>query len=94
MSDLPEETTVVTEVPPPMPVVNSNQRLAGSPLGEILLSTNKCTLEQIQEALLLQQEEKPDSRIGELLVGLKHLTEMDVAQALALQFEMPLLELS
>jgi len=92
VSDLPEETTVVTQAAPFIPPPNTNTKLVGQALGEILIATNECTSEQIQEALLLQQEDKPDTRIGELLVGLKHLNPSALAHALAIQFDMPFLE--
>jgi general secretion pathway protein E len=92
VSELPEEPTVVTQAAPIIPRPNSNPKLVGHLLGEILITTGECTAENLQEALLLQQEEKQDSRIGEILIGLKHLKKDALAHALAIQFDMPFLE--
>ncbi len=63
--------------------------LCGRPLGEILRATAGLTEEKLQEALSLQEEK--GGRLGELLVGLKVVSEEDVAKALGLQLDLPYL---
>ncbi len=65
--------------PPPSP--------CSRPLGEILVETAGLSREKLDEALA-QQAEK-GGRLGELLVGLKVVTEEQVLSALALQLDLP-----
>ncbi|WNG15570.1 type II secretion system ATPase GspE [Cystobacter fuscus] len=63
--------------------------LCGRPLGEILRRTSGLTEDKLQEALQLQADK--GGRLGELLVGLKAVSEEDVAKALGLQLDLPYL---
>src|SRR5216684_3887508 len=70
------------------PLVAEEMRLlCGRPLGEILKVSAGLTQERLEEALALQTEK--GGRIGEVLVGLKYVTEEDVAKALGIQFDIP-----
>ncbi|MBI3074166.1 MAG: type II secretion system ATPase GspE [Deltaproteobacteria bacterium] len=62
----------------------------GRPLGEILVAHGRTTVARIDEALALQRER--GGRLGELLVGMKAVTEADVVHALGLQFDLPVVE--
>ena len=63
--------------------------LCGRPLGEILRHTSGLTEDKLQEALQLQAEK--GGRLGEILVGMKAISEEDVAKALGLQLDLPYL---
>src|SRR5690349_22652020 len=63
--------------------------LCGRPLGEILRRTSGLTEDKLQEALQAQADK--GGRLGEILVGLKALSEEDVAKALGLQLDLPYL---
>src|SRR5216683_2612234 len=70
------------------PLVAEEMRLlCGRPLGEILKVSAGLTQERLEEALSLQTEK--GGRIGEVLVGLKYVTEEEVAKALGIQFDIP-----
>src|SRR5260370_2009580 len=71
----------------PSPVSEELRLLCGRPLGEILKVSAGLTQERLEEALALQTEK--GGRIGEVLVGLKYVTEEDVAKALGIQFDIP-----
>ncbi|HEY0839235.1 MAG TPA: type II secretion system ATPase GspE [Vulgatibacter sp.] len=62
----------------------------GRPLGEILRETAGLSAEKLSEGLSRQQES--DARLGEILVGMKAVTEEQVLRALALQLDLPFLE--
>ncbi|MHB8420298.1 MAG: type II secretion system ATPase GspE [Myxococcales bacterium] len=64
--------------------------LCGRPLGQILMETAGLPEEKLNEALA-QQAEK-GGRLGEVLVGMKVLTEEQVLQALAIQLDLPFSE--
>ncbi|MBN8231437.1 type II secretion system ATPase GspE [Corallococcus macrosporus] len=65
--------------------------LCGRPLGEILRAlVPSLTPEKIQEALAAQQEK--GGRLGEILVGMKAISEEDVARALGHQLDLPYLQ--
>jgi general secretion pathway protein E len=63
--------------------------LCGRPLGEILRHTSGLPEDKLQEALQLQAEK--GGRLGEILVGMKVISEEDVAKALGLQLDLPYL---
>ncbi|MBI3185229.1 MAG: type II secretion system ATPase GspE [Myxococcales bacterium] len=63
--------------------------LCGRPLGEILKLCAGLTQEKLEEALS-QQAEK-GGRLGEILVGLKSVSEEQVARALSAQLDLPFL---
>ncbi|NOZ88138.1 MAG: type II secretion system ATPase GspE [Deltaproteobacteria bacterium] len=56
-------------------------------LGEILVQRSGLSPDKLEEALALQKEKQ--ERIGKILVSMKEVTEEDVAQALAEQFDLP-----
>ena len=65
--------------------------LCGRPLGEILRAlVPSLTPEKIQEALAAQQEK--GGRLGEILVGMKAVSEEDVSRALGHQLDLPYLQ--
>ncbi|SET56896.1 type II secretion system ATPase GspE [Stigmatella erecta] len=71
-------------------VAHGQAYLSGRPLGEILQVTASLSAEKLQEALAVQAEK--GGRIGEVLVGLKAVTEDDVAKALGTQLDLPFLQ--
>ncbi|MBJ6763169.1 type II secretion system ATPase GspE [Myxococcaceae bacterium JPH2] len=72
-------------------VAHGQAYLCGRPLGEILRAlVPALTEEKIQEALATQAEK--GGRLGEVLVGLKAVTEEDVARALGHQLDLPYLQ--
>ncbi|RKH51203.1 type II secretion system protein GspE [Corallococcus sp. AB049A] len=65
--------------------------LCGRPMGEILRAlVPSLTPEKIQEALAAQQEK--GGRLGEILVGMKAVSEEDVSRALGHQLDLPYLQ--
>ncbi|NOK35360.1 type II secretion system ATPase GspE [Corallococcus exercitus] len=72
-------------------VAHGQAYLCGRPLGEILRAlVPALTPEKIQEALATQQEK--GGRLGEVLVGMKAVSEEDVARALGHQLDLPYLQ--
>lgn len=67
------------------------ERLSGRPIGEILVALGVCTDDDVNLALDAQAA-KPEERLGQLLVSLKRATVKDVARALGIQLEMPLID--
>jgi len=61
-------------------------------LGELLVSSNMITQEQLNEALKVQTEK--GGLIGQILVTLGYLSEEAIAQALTAQYGFPYLPLS
>lgn len=59
-------------------------------LGEILVNEGLITIEQIQEGLSEQQ--KSGGMLGENLIKLGYITEMDIAAALSTQFGLPYID--
>ncbi|WP_163996779.1 type II secretion system ATPase GspE [Pyxidicoccus caerfyrddinensis] len=71
-------------------VAHGQAFLCGRPLGEILRAlVPSLTEEKIQEALTVQAEK--GQRIGEALVGMRAVTNEDVAKALGHQLDLPYL---
>jgi general secretion pathway protein E len=64
--------------------------LFGRPLGEILVELAGLSPDRLEEALVAQKEK--GGRIGELLIGLKAVTEVDVVRALAAQLDLHYLD--
>ncbi|RYZ36482.1 MAG: type II secretion system protein GspE [Myxococcaceae bacterium] len=72
-------------------VAHGQAYLCGRPLGEILRAlVPALTPEKIQEALAAQAEK--GGRLGEILVGMKAVTDEDVARALGHQLDLPYLQ--
>ncbi|NBD08587.1 MULTISPECIES: type II secretion system ATPase GspE [Corallococcus] len=72
-------------------VAHGQAYLCGRPLGEILRAlVPALTPEKIQEALAAQQEK--GGRLGEILVGMKAVSDEDVARALGHQLDLPYLQ--
>lgn len=59
-------------------------------LGEILVAEGLVTNEQVQEAL--QEQQKTGLLLGETLVKLGYVTEIDIAGALSAEFGLPYFE--
>lgn len=59
------------------------------PLGDILIQAGLLTQTQLQQAL--ETQKSTGLRLGEILVSLGHLSEMDVARAVAMQLGIPFL---
>ncbi|MGC4113956.1 MAG: type II secretion system ATPase GspE [Myxococcales bacterium] len=74
-----------------MLVAHAPAYLCGRPIGEILTLLFKLPPEKVEEALLIQKQDKPDTRLGEILVGLKAVTEEQVLRALGAQLDLPVL---
>jgi type IV pilus assembly protein PilB len=62
-------------------------------IGEIFLNAGVVTPGQLDEALAIQDSERPVRRLGEILVSLGHTQEVEVAQALARQRRLKFLSL-
>ncbi len=90
-----EARTEIVPLVPPEPrerttlVANAPAFLCGRPLGEILAETVKLPSARIEEALALQRGEQAGTRLGEILVRLKAVSEEDVLRALAIQLDLP-----
>jgi type IV pilus assembly protein PilB len=65
-------------------------KLTKKRLGEILVSEELVSEEQVQEALKKQKE--TGGLLGECLVKLGYITEMDIARVIASQFGLPYLD--
>ena len=92
MTDLQEEKTVVSEIPPELHRTANLEIRATQRLGEILVAQGACTEEDVETALRVQIEDKPDQRLGQILVGQKSLSELHVLKALSVQCEIELIE--
>jgi type IV pilus assembly protein PilB len=66
-------------------------RITKKRLGDILLEHNLITPEQLQKAL--EEQKATGSRLGEVLVRLKFVSEIDIAKILSKQLEIPLVDL-
>lgn len=64
--------------------------LSGLPIGQILLRTAGLSRAKLDEAL--ERQEEGGGRLGELLVGMKAVTEEQVLRALALQLDLPFVD--
>jgi general secretion pathway protein E len=73
------------------PVTHGPAWLCGRPLGEILAETVKLPAQKLEEALALQRGEQAGTRLGEILVRMKAVSEEEVLRALALQLDLPYL---
>ncbi len=94
MSESPEEITVVTSAMSAdlsLPPAQDPARLAGAPIGEILISLGHCTVDAVQAALEAQVGERAEQRLGEILVADARLDPEALARALAIQLEMAFL---
>jgi len=82
-----------TSGPPPRErtalVAHAPAWLCGRPLGEILRETVQLAPERLEEALAAQRGEQAGSRLGEILVRARAVTEEDVLRALAIQLDLP-----
>jgi type IV pilus assembly protein PilB len=67
-------------------------KLTKKRLGEILISEGLITQEQVQEAL--KEQQKKGILLGEALVQLGYVTELDIASAFSTQFGLPYIEAS
>ena len=85
--DSPTEATVTERT---QMVAHGPAYLFGRPLGEILVQQFQLGREKIDEALAVQAEK--GGRLGEILIGLKAVTEEQVARALAAQLDLEYLE--
>ncbi len=80
-----QEVTIVSANPV------SQDRLAGRPLGEIMISLGMLAPEDIGNALEAQYDTHKGERIGEILVAQRKIDREQLAKALSIQLEMPLL---
>ncbi|HLL55271.1 MAG TPA: GspE/PulE family protein, partial [Myxococcaceae bacterium] len=78
-----------TQVEATQVVAQGPAYLCGRPMGEILRATAGLSEEKLKEGLAAQAEK--GGRIGEVLVGLKSVSEEQVARALGLQLDLPYL---
>lgn len=72
----------------PLPVSTTDQR--ESTIGRLLLEMGKLTPEEVERVLLLQK--KSGMRFGDAAKKLGFVTEADIRQALAIQFDYPYLQ--
>ncbi len=67
------------------------KKIISKQLGELLVDCKLITQAQLEEALALQNEK--GGLLGHILVGLQHIHEEDIAQALTAQYGFPYLPL-
>jgi general secretion pathway protein E len=98
-SEAQTETLPLGGVPPPAErtertgiVSHGPAWLCGRLLGEILIETAKLPAERLDEALAAQRGDQAGTRLGEILVRLKAVSEEEVLRALALQLDLPFLD--
>ena len=63
-----------------------------TPLCDVLVETGKLETSDVDRALRLQREQDDWERVGSILVKLGLVSDVDVAQGLALQLELPLVD--
>jgi hypothetical protein len=68
------------------------EKLTRKRLGELLLEEGLLNEQQIQEALQYQKEN--GSLMGEILVKLKYVSEIDIARTISKQFGLPYIDAS
>ncbi len=78
---------VATETPR-----RSKAGVVGGRIGEILVSEGKITPEQLEEALLLQREDRRE--IGQILLSLGYIGKVDLAKSLAKRLRLEYVELT
>lgn len=66
--------------------------VGGGRIGDILLSMNKVTEEQLEQALIMQKDDPRE--VGKILLSLGYIEKTDLAQALARRLRLEFLELS
>ena len=71
---------------------NKKVAVGGGRIGDILLSMNKVTEEQLDEALLMQKDDPRE--IGKILLSLGHIQKTDLAEALARRLRLDFVELT
>ena len=67
-------------------------KLTKKRLGELLISEGLITNEQLHDAL--KEQQKVGGMVGEVLIKLGYVTEMDIAAALSTQFGLPYINAS
>jgi type IV pilus assembly protein PilB len=67
-------------------------KLTKKRLGEILIAEGLITQEQVQEAL--KEQQKKGILLGEALIELGYVTEIDIASAFSTQFGLPYIDAS
>ena len=91
------ESTVLSGVDQPgdtMPNAKASvAELKGRRLGRVLTKMGKLTRDQVHEALKIQQSEDVKRPVGEILVELGHVSELDVREAIAGQAGLELISL-
>ena len=70
----------------------SKARIVGGRIGDILVSEGKITPEQLEEALLLQREDRRE--IGQILLSLGYIGKVDLAKSLAKRLRLEYVELT
>src|SRR5215218_9721611 len=70
----------------------SKAGVVGGRIGDILVSEGKISAEQLEEALLLQREDRRE--IGQILLSLGYINKTDLAQSLALRLRLEYIELT
>lgn len=61
-------------------------------IGQILVTYNYITTEQLNEGLTVQTDKKSTQKIGEILINLKYLNEKNLYQSLSNQFQLTFAE--
>ena len=65
-----------------------------TPLCDVLVDTGKLDSSDVERALRLQREQDEWERVGSILVKLGLVSDVDVAEGLAAQLELPLVDKS
>ena len=73
------------------PLEDENDRMSRPLIGEILIGNGACDSEHVDEALAAQKTQ--GIKLGQALIRLGHITDDDVARALAKQSKMPFVDL-
>lgn len=68
-------------------------RVLQAKLGQILVDQGRITAQQLGEAVARQRDKEPHKQLGTILVEMGFSTETDVAQAVGMQFNLPVVDL-
>lgn len=85
--------TIQSDPPPREGSPAPGHHIRSLPLGEFLVAQGVVTGAEVARALA-EQRLRPGRRVGEILVDMGALSEMDLTRALALKFHLPFVDLS
>lgn len=69
-------------------------RVLQAKLGQILVDRGRLTPEQLNTAIERQRDKEPGKQLGAIFIELGFVPEMDVAHAVGLQFNLPIVDLT